>query len=61
MINFEEKTAYTVEDLRRIVHLLRAPGDAPGTGRRPMRASGATSWRRPMRWPRPSTRKTPPI
>ena len=32
MINFEEKTAYTVEDLRRIVHLLRAPGGCPWDG-----------------------------
>ena len=32
MINFEEKTAYTVEDLRRSVHLLRAPGGCPWDG-----------------------------
>ena len=32
MINFEEKTAYTVEDLRRIIHLLRAPGGCPWDG-----------------------------
>lgn len=32
MINFEPKTAYNVEDLRRIVALLRAPGGCPWDG-----------------------------
>ena len=29
MINFEHKEAYDVEDLRRIVRILRAPGGCP--------------------------------
>lgn len=32
MINFERKTAYNVDDLRRIVSLLRAPGGCPWDG-----------------------------
>ncbi len=32
MINFERKPTYTVEDLRQIVHLLRAPGGCPWDG-----------------------------
>lgn len=32
MVNFERKTAYNVEDLRQIVHLLRAPGGCPWDG-----------------------------
>ena len=61
MVDFTQKAQYTVEDLRRIVALLRAPGGCPWDRRPdPREHPPELALRKPMRWPRPSMSKAPP-
>ena len=41
MVDFEFREHYTIDDLRRIVAILRHPGGCPGTPSRPMKVCAA--------------------
>lgn len=55
MINYPEKAVYTYDDLVDILRILRAPADARGTASRRTSRTAATSLKKRMRPPRPST------